>query len=408
MGCTLSYGIDLSIRLDLPESALIAECGRRGVGQLDDPGDATLKALADPVDYPPLDSYTMPGDRVAILLGDGVPHGGQIAAAVIRCLVGGGTDPESITLLQTGAADAGVCDPSCWLAADVRQGLSLVTHDPSDRDRLAYLAASSRGEGILLNRAITDADVVLPIGCFHSRHVAGYFGMYSAIFPDFADQKNQKRFRSPKTLGARGYHKKSVVGAVDEVGWLLGTTFTIQVIPGPAGSVLHVLAGEVGAVRKQASRLYRSAWHWSVPRRASLVVAAIEGNCHEQTWDNLGRALTSAAELVEVDGAIAVCSELSESPGPAIDLLRRTRSRDDALRQIGKERPPDSLAAAQLAAVQDRVSVYLLSRLDPADVEELEIAPIVDTDELVRLAERHPSCVVLANANRATVSVVSC
>jgi nickel-dependent lactate racemase len=408
MGCVLSYGIDLSVRLDLPESALIAECGRRGIGHLDDPGDATVKALAHPVDYPPLDHYTMPGDRVAITLGGGVPHGGQIAAAVIRYLVAGGIDPESITLLRTAAsADAGFGDPSRWLAEDIRQGLALLTHDPTDRNQLAYLAVSSRGEGILLNREITDADVVLPIGCFHGRYVAGHFGMYGAIFPDFADQKNQKRFRSPKTLGARGYHKKSVVGAVDEVGWLLGTTFTIQVIPGPAGSVLHVLAGEVGAVKKQAARLYRSAWHWSVPRRASLVVAAIEGNSHEQTWENLGRSLVTAAELVEDDGAIAVCSELAESPGPAIDLLHRTRSRDDALRQIGKDRPRDSLAAAQLAAIQDRVSIYLLSRLDPADVDELEIAPIVDSDEVVRLAKRHPSCLVLANAPRTTVSVGS-
>ena len=406
MGCTFSYGIDSSVRLDLPESAWLSECGRRSVRHLEDPGDATAEALAHPVDYPSLDRYTMPGDRVAVALGDGVPDGDRIAAAVIRCLVGGGIDPESITLLRTGAAaEAGFGDPSPWLAEGIRGGLVIVTHDPTDRNRLAYLATSSRGEGILLNRAIIDADVVLPIGCFHGRHVAGNFGMFSAIFPDFADEKNQKRFRSPKTLGARGYHKKSVVAAVDEVGWLLGTAFTIQVVPGPGSSVLHVLAGEVGAVKKQAARLYRSAWHWSVPRRASLVVAAIEGNSHEQTWDNLGRSLATAAKLVEDDGAIAVCSELATSPGPAVDLLRRTQSRDDALLQIGKLCPPDSLAAAQLAAIQARVSVYLLSRLDPDDVEELEIAPIVDTDELVRLARRHPSCLVLANAPRTTVIV---
>ena len=406
MGCTLSYGIDSSVRLDLPESALIAECGRPDVRHLDDPGDATAEALADPVDYPPLGRYTMPGDRVAIVLGDSVPHGGQIAAAVVRCLVTGGIDPESITLLRTGAAtDADSGDPSPWLADGARQGLTLLTHDPTDRNRLAYLAASSRGEGILLNRAIVDADIVLPIGCFHGRHVAGHLGMFGAVFPDFSDLNSQKRFRSPKTLGTRGLHKKSVVAAVDEVGWLLGTMFTIQVIPGPRGSVLQVLAGEIHAVEKQAAQFYQSAWHWSVPRRANLVVAAIHGNSHQQTWANLGRALATAAELVEDDGAIALCSDLADSPGPAISLLHQTRSRDDALRQISQDRPPDSLAAAQLAAVQDRVSVYLLSRLDPADVEELEIAPILDTNELIRLTGRHPSCLVLANAPRTVVTV---
>ena len=404
MSCALSYGIDSSIGLDLPAGALVAECGRPSNGQLDDPADAARKALAQPFEYPALDRYTMSGDRVAIALGSGVPHGGQIAAAVVRCLADGGVDPESVSVLRT-AADADSADPRKWLDEDLRDGPTVITHDPTDHDQLAYLATSDRGHGILLNKAIVDADVVLPIGCFHDRHVAGQYGIYTAVFPDFADQKNQKRFRSPKTLGARGYHKKSVVGAVNEVGWLLGTTFTIQVIPGPGGSVLQVLAGEVGAVEAEARRLYRAAWHWSVPRRASLVLAAVEGDSPEQTWENLGRALVSAAELVEDEGAIAVCTELADPAGPAVDLLQGAQSRDDALRQIGKERPRDALAAAQLAGVQERVSVFLLSRLNPADVEQLGIAPIVEIDEVVRLAQRYPSCLVLGNAPLATVTI---
>ena len=406
MGCVLSYGIDSSIEFDLPAAALVAECGRPAIGHLDDPADAATQALAQPLEYPALDRCTMPGDRVAIVLGSGVPQGGRIAAAVVRCLADGGVDPESISVLRTAAdADTDSADPRRWLGEDFRNGPTLITHNPTDRDQLAYLATSDRGHGILLNKAIIDADVVLPIGCFHERYVAGQYGIHTAVFPDFADRKNQKRFRSPTTLGDRGHHKKSVISAVDEVGWLLGTAFTIQVIPGPGGSVLHVLAGEVGAVEAEARRLYRAAWHSSVPRRASLVLAAMEGNSPDQTWENLGRALATAAELVEDDGAIAVCSELADPPGPAIDLLQRARSRDDALRQIGKQRPRDALAAAQLAGIQERASVFLLSRLNPADLEELDIAPIVDTDELLRLAKRHPSCLILGNAPRATVTI---
>ncbi len=404
MGCALSYGIDSSVGLDLPAGALVGECGRLSIGQLDDPADATAKALAEPIEYPALDRFTMPGDRVAIVVGSGVPQGERIAAAVVRRLADGGIDPDSVSVLRTDA-DADSADRGKWLAEDLRDGPRVITHDPADRKQLAYLATSDRGHGILLNKAIIDADIVLPIGCFHDRYVAGHYGIHTAVFPGFADQKNQKRFRSPKTLSAQGYHKKSVVSAVDEVGWLLGTTFTIQVIPGPGGSVLHVLAGEVVAVEAEARRLYRAAWHFSVPRRASLVLAAIEGNSQEQTWENVGRALASAAGLVEDGGAIAICSELADPPGPAVDLLQGARSRDDAFRRIVKERPRDALAAAQLVAIQERVSVFLLSRLDPAPIEELQIAPIAETEELLRLAGRHPSCLVLGNAPLATATI---
>ena len=130
-----------------------------------------------------------------------------------------------------------------------------------------------------------------------------------------------------------------------------------------------------------------------VPRRASLVVAAIEGGDTEQTWENLGRALESADALVEDGGAIAVCCDLAAAPGPGVQSMAAARSRRSALKRIRKDRPADALPAAQLARALDRDKVYLLSRLDPAIVEELEMIPIADGDELVRLARRHRSCI---------------
>ena len=75
------------------------------------------------------------------------------------------------------------------------------------------------------------------------------------------------------------------------------------------------------------------------------------------------------------------------------------------MRWIRKERPVDALPATLLACALDRATVYLLSRLDPSLVEDLEIAPIAEPDELVRLAGRHESCILLANAPHAMVTL---
>ena len=408
MASLLSYGIDASIELELPSGVLVGHCGRPEGSALDDPGRATTDSLAKPLGYPPLRRCAVPSDRVTIALGPGVPRSGEIVAAIVGCLVAGGVDAESIGLLRSGDdAKAGLGDPRPWLPLEVGSRIRLVTHDPNDRDKLAYLAATDRGDAILLNREIADADVLLPVGCYHRRAVAGHFGMHGAVFPQFADRRNQMRFRSPATLGARGYHKKKVIDAVDEVGWLLGTGLSVQVIPGPGGSVLHVLAGEVGAVELESRRLYEAAWRWSVPRRATLVVATIEGNSDQQTWQNLGRALVAASEAVEDDGAIAICTDLAERPGPGVDQLRGSRSREETLSAIRRQRPEDALAATQLAWVQERAKVYLLSRLADADVEDLDIAPVGGTEELVRLASRHESCLLLENAPYAMVKLLS-
>ena len=75
------------------------------------------------------------------------------------------------------------------------------------------------------------------------------------------------------------------------------------------------------------------------------------------------------------------------------------------MRQIRRDNPRDALPALQLARALETSRVYLLSRLDPGLVEDLEMIPIDGPDELVRLAQRNSSCLVLANAVHAMVHV---
>jgi nickel-dependent lactate racemase len=340
-----------------------------------------------------------------LALDERVPRGGQIAAAVIQALVSGGVQADGITVLRTARdAEAGFGDPTGWLPEELRARITLATHDADDHQAIAYLAASDEGEPVLLNRLLTDADLVLPIGCVRHRRTAGYHGVHTAIFPTFSDRKTLLRFLSRESAERRARAKKSLAEESDHVGWLLGVAFTIQVVPGPGDRLLHVLAGEVGEVRRRGQELYETAWRGSVPRRASLVVAAIEGGSDQQTWENVGRALAAAGRLVEDDGAIAICSELDSEPGPAVTQLCSAAGREDALRKIRRSHPPDALPAAQLLEALDRSQVYLLSRLDETLVEDLEIAPIVEADELVRLTQRHASCILLSNAPHAVVT----
>lgn len=402
----LRYGADSSVRLEFAEGVTPTECGTprgRPVGDLE---AAVTDALDNPIDYPPLARSTTPGDRVVLALGQAVPHADQVAAAVIQALARAGVDPDGISVLRTRAdREAGSGDPSRLLPEPLRERITLPVHDPDNRGRLAYLAATKSGEPILLNRAIHDADLVLPIGCLHGEATAGYYGLHSPVFPAFSDQRTVERFRSPGSLDANGSYKRELVEQVEEVAWLLGVNFTIQLVPAAGDRVLHVLAGQSEAVRRRSRRLYEAAWTWPVTRQASLVVAAIEGESRRQTWQEFGRALDAAVSLVEDGGSIAVCCELAEAPGAAMQRMVGAPSRHAALRRIRKERPSDALPAAQLARALDRGKVYLLSRLDPSLVDALEMISVAAPDELSRLARQHRSCILLANAPQVQVSV---
>ena len=135
------------------------------------------------------------------------------------------------------------------------------------------------------------------------------------------------------------------------------------------------------------------------------MVAAIEGrrgNRPGRTWAACWKA---PSRLVEEDGAIAVCCDLAAAPGPALQRLVGAASREEAVRQIRRENPRDAVPALQLARSLETSRIYLLSRLAPEMVEDLEMIPIAGPEELVRLGQRNSSCLVLANAVHAMVHV---
>jgi len=396
----LRYGADASVELRFDERVQLAELGTPPGQPLEDLTAAVLEALERPAEYPPLRRCTTPGDRVVVVLDHGIPQVAQITAAVVNALVDAPVDPDGISVLLSRAdINAGVENPCRLIPDPIRRRLKVAIHNPADRRMLAYLAASESGEPILLHRAIHDADLVLPIGCLYGESTAGYYGIHTSIFPTFSDDKTLTRFRSIAALRTDRDRKAPLTEEVEQVAWLLGINFTIQLVPAGGDRILHVVAGQSEAVSRLGRQLFDAAWHRSAPRRAGLVVATIEGNSNQQTWRNVGRALDTAVDLVEDNGAIAVCCDLAAAPGPAMQRLAGgSESREQALRQIRKDRPEDALPAAQLAQALDRARVYLLSRLEPPVVEELEMIHVASGEELARLVGRHESCTLLSNA----------
>ncbi len=400
----LRYGTDSSVALKFDEGVPWEQCGTPDGVPLANPAAAVAAALEQPLEYPPLAQTTTPGDRVVVVLGSDLPQVAQITAAIIQALMTSGVDADGITILRSEDDATGKENPLELVSGPAAERIRILSHEPANRRNLAYLAASEGGEPILLNRQLTDADVVLPVGCMQREHSAGYFGIHTTIYPEYSDHYTQARFRKHDRFIGNGHHRE-LQHEVNHVAWLLGVNFSLQVVPAAGDGILHVLAGQSDVVRRQCRELYRAAWQRSVAQRASLVVAAIEGAPRQQTWENLGRVLENASSLVEEGGAIAVCCDLAAAPGPALQRLVGGPSREEAVRQIRRDNPRDALPALQLARTLQKSRIYLLSRLDPALVEDLEMIPIGGPDELVRLARRNRSCLVLANAVHAMVRV---
>jgi nickel-dependent lactate racemase len=317
-------------------------------------------------------------------------------------LLDNGVRAQDITLaLAADPTPTGEAEPFAALSDALPAKINSILHDPLSRDSLGYLAAAADGKPIYINRAIHDADLVISIGCLRPADSLGSHGINSGVFPTFSDAASLSRYQSPQATA--GPERARLIKQADEVSWLLGLQFTIQVVPGAGSDVLHVLAGDLNAVVREGNRLCDEAWRSEVPERASLVVVTIEGAEH-QTWDSVGRALSAASRAVSSDGAVAICADLAERPGAALQQIIGADDLDEALRELAKHPPSGALAAGELVHALRRGKVYLVSRLEEDLVEEMGISPL-PAGQLSRIAARYDSCIVLPNAQYALAHV---
>ncbi len=369
---------------------LTREAKSNSVVALSDPAAAIARALAKPLNFPPLSAGIVPGDRVAIAVDSATPCMASLVRGAVQSLQIAGVDSQEIAIVTTDAQTG----------ASIEPGPQFVVHDPADEKNLCLVGATKRGQPLLVNRTIFEADLVLPIGCAR----IGRNNAYDSLYPRFSDVDTVAKYQTPAERDAIT-HRKRKRSEGDEAGWMIGVPMTVQVVPGPGETVAHIVAGEPQAVARRSDELCREQWLLHSPQRVSLVVATITGDSQTQTWANVGRALAAAEEVLEEGGAVAICSNLDDPLGKSLGRLVGNPDLDRVARKIAHDYDADTWTAWHLVRALQRGPVYFLSQLDSESVEELGLAPVESIDDLMRLAGRQESFIVVENAQHAVVTV---
>jgi hypothetical protein len=332
------------------------------------------------------------------------PEVSQVAAvmgAVCAVLVQAGVEPEAITVLTPPGPD-----PLAGREVALPAGVLRTVHDPDHRDRIAYLATTSQGRRVYLNRLLTDADVVVPIGRLGYDPVLGYRGPWSLLFPELSDRETARSFRGTSSSDWPDRDQpRLTLSEAAEVSWLLGTQFHMGIVAGTRGPA-EVIAGLESVVRTDGARLLDQAWTFESSTPAELVMVGIGQPGVPTTLENLGEGLANAARLVARGGKIVA---LSRAAGPIGPAFRQLIELDDprlapaALR--GHETEADYTAAYQIAHALAWADVYLLSALDSQLIEDSPLVPLARPEEARRLVATCRSCLFLSQADCARARV---
>jgi hypothetical protein len=399
----MSYSVafqDEVVEFDLPGESLLG-CWSGPAGGTAEAAESALRgALEQPLEYPPLRQLVVPGDRVAIALDSTLTDVRLVLGVVDEILRQAGVVRGGVSVVATPGATAA-------LAEEVPPGIRLFVHDPADARSLAYLATTREGRRIYLNRQITDADVVLPVGRLGFDPLLGYRGPWSVLFPGLSDAATAGWYRQlleddpPDRLAPRARLDEPF-----EVSWLLGTQMHVGLLPGAFG-LTEAIAGLAEPAREAGVKALSESWCFQAQERADCVVVGVGLPGRQAGLNDLIDALVTASRLVSQGGRIVALSTARGAIGRSLQRLAAAsdlREASAALR--GHHSDPDSVAGRRLCRVLDWADVYLLSELDRHVVEDLSMIPLDHPEDARRLASRSGTCLLVSHADltRAAVS----
>ena len=391
----LDYGADDPLLLEVDDDALVADCrGPEGVV-----GEAARQlvtaALASATAGPPLESHVVPGDRVAIGLTGDLPQAAEIATATVERLISAGIDPVDISLLHAPPL-VGSVSPLGVAAA----GIVAVDFDPAVEPQTSYMAADEAGRAIHLARGLVDADVVVSIGQYRWDAACGAGSFEGELWPTFSRRScREELVRSLATRGRRAVDAWKTSN--QEATWQLGVCANLRLVAGRGDTLAAAAFGLPDAATRRARKL-AAGWRPEVHGAAMLTIASLSNPRGGLAM--LLRAVAAAARVTHPGGTICVASRLAERPGVIFARWREGAPIDGLVREaVGTGDQNLIVDAFQTRffarALGDR-RLVLLSDLDEATVEELELGFAATPEVVERLAHRGESVVVLHEADR--------
>ncbi|MFN0196440.1 MAG: lactate racemase domain-containing protein [Planctomycetaceae bacterium] len=380
----MTYGIEGRLSLEVDPGRILTSHGY--VPEVPDIRQAVRNALQRPLDFPPVEQAIVPGDRITIALDRHTPCGAEIIAEVWDLFSHRGISPEDIYILQPVSMDRRrLSDPRSQLPENVRSLVRWGIHDPTDKARQAFLANTSTGERVYLAREVVDADFVFPIGVMQYDPVLGISGTSSVFFPGMSTVDAISKARGEGHWELSPEDDRPLRQMMDEIGWLLGTQVTLQVVSSSGAGVAEVLVGTPDAVAQAGRQALAGHWKIEQDQHADMVVVAVDADTAGHGWQQIGQALETAQHLVSRRGKIIVLSELEEEPGEGLKLLTGRRKASEALRALRKQAPPDLVSTSQLVHAVDWARVYFMSHLPAEVVEEMFLVPVETEREVSRL-----------------------
>jgi nickel-dependent lactate racemase len=399
MQVSIDYGRE-RLTVDVAAERLLALVRPVPAAPVVDPAAAVRDALEVPLRYPPLRRALTPDDHVTVVIDEHLPALPALLTAVVDHIASAGVSPEAVTLL---------CPPSSsrqeWVSdlPDRLEPVQVATHVAADRKQLAYLATTRKGRRVYLNRAVVDADQLVVLTGLRFDPQMGHAGAAGAVFPAMSDVETRHAWDKSLSMDAPQDAPWPARGEAEEVAWLLGAPFQVQVVEGAGDTVAAVQAGSNDAAADGRALLDRC-WRGTVTRPADTVIAAMSGDPGRQDLGDMARALACAARVVRPNGTVVLLCQTRPALGEGFQRMMDQDDMERAFRSLAGAPPDDWPAVFAWLQTARRARILLLSGIPAEAAEGLFTTPLDQARQVQRLIDAGGDCLFLPDAHKLMVT----
>lgn len=384
----LAYGHD-HVQVSIPEDAVVAE--GKGLTPLADPVQAVREALQNPIASPRLSDMVGAQSKIVILVSDSTrPTGSDVYIPVLlEELAAAGVPDENVTfIVSTGAHRVQAEEElAAVLPADVRQRFRALAHDCFQREMLAYVGTTSRGNEVWFNKLAVEADLRILTGAVSIHPFAGFGGGRKALFPGVAGYEticfNHSLMLHPQAapgvLAGNPVHEDFMEGIA-----LVGPKFLLNSVVDEEGRIAAVVAGDVNEAHLTGTRIVLASEAAPVPELADTVVASAGGFPYDINLYQAVKALQNVARVVKPGGQIVLLAQCPQGVGSRqfSEWAPKRLSAAQLARQLKEQFVLGKHKCFFVSEILERCTVYLYSSLDAALVESFGLVPLEDPNQV--------------------------
>lgn len=370
-----------ALRCHIPAGNLVGVYSPPPLAACADAMEEARRALANPLDTPPLSRLVQPGEKVLILVDDhtrATPVA-EVLPAMLGQLGSAGVAEGDITILVTHGTHR-LSTPEevqAKVGEEVCRRFRVLQHRADDEASQVFLGVTSRGTPVWVNRLVMEADRCLGIGHIGPSPYAGYSGGGKLILPGAAALDTIDANHSLVAVGFRrhGWVEGPCRQDIDEAAALARLDLVLDVVLNQEERVVRAFAGTPARVFREGLPLARRAFE--VPCPGQVDVAITSGFPYDIDLYQAVRAVEYADVAVRPGGSILLVAACPQGVGGDEFrelLMDRNRKPDAYLRDVVRRRGKVTFGVLGyfLARIRAEKELYIVgSDIPRADLEAM-------------------------------------